>query len=237
MRPGTLTLCAAWVSMLLLACGGGGRDVDAGAADSATETALPVVDSRDVTVEGGRVHTLEAGPASGLVVLLLHGGRFRASTWEELGTLSLLAREGYHAIAVDLPGYGDSPSSDVPAERFVAATMDALEIERAVVLSPSMSGKYSLPLLERDPARLAGYVALAPVAIARHAGQIDAPELPALLIWGANDRVVPVADADLLLQRLPAARKVVLEGADHACYLDEPEAFHEALLGFLRELD
>lgn len=36
-------------------------------------------------------------------VLLLHGAKYSAQTWLDLGTLSLLAGEGYRVAAVDLP--------------------------------------------------------------------------------------------------------------------------------------
>lgn len=37
-------------------------------------------------------------------VLFLHGQAFTSKTWEALGTLALLAGEGYRAVAIDLPG-------------------------------------------------------------------------------------------------------------------------------------
>lgn len=37
-------------------------------------------------------------------VLFLHGQAFTSKTWEALGTLALLAAEGYRAVAIDLPG-------------------------------------------------------------------------------------------------------------------------------------
>lgn len=44
-------------------------------------------------------------------VVLLHGKAFNSHTWEQLGTLQLLARRGYRAVALDLPG--ESPHSRV----------------------------------------------------------------------------------------------------------------------------
>ena len=40
--------------------------------------------------------------------------------------------------------------------------------------------------------------------------------------------------AEELAGRLPGARLVVLEGAGHPCYLEEPERFHAELLEFFR---
>lgn len=39
-----------------------------------------------------------------LQVVLLHGQAFTSKTWEELGTMALLAANGYQALAMDLPG-------------------------------------------------------------------------------------------------------------------------------------
>lgn len=39
-----------------------------------------------------------------LQVVLLHGQAFTSKTWEDLGTMALLAANGYQALAMDLPG-------------------------------------------------------------------------------------------------------------------------------------
>lgn len=58
---------------------------------------------------------------------------------------------------------------------------------------------------------------------------------PTLILYGDRDtRLAPQALQNL--QHLPEHRVTVLPGAGHACYLDKPEAFHRALLGFLRQL-
>jgi abhydrolase domain-containing protein 14 len=104
------------------------------------------------------------------------------------------------------------------------------------VISPSMSGAFSLPLLGTHPDRIAGYVGVAPAGIRRYADELDGIQVPSLLLWGENDQLVPQAHADLLARRLRSARKVVLGNAGHACYLDQPDRFHEVLLTFLEEV-
>ena len=42
-------------------------------------------------------------------VVLLHGKAFNSHTWEQLGTLQLLAQRGYRAVALDLPGESPHP--------------------------------------------------------------------------------------------------------------------------------
>lgn len=61
---------------------------------------------RQVAVGWGELSVLEAGPADGEPVLLLHGIPASAELWRSV--LPGLARAGYHAIAPDLPGYGQT---------------------------------------------------------------------------------------------------------------------------------
>ena len=191
-----------------------------------------VIASKETQVRGARVHYLEAGSAEAACVLLLHGAAFRASTWEELGTLTLLAERGYRAVAVDLPGFGDSERSDSPPESFLGALLEALELPRVTMVSPSMSGRFSLPFFSHNPGAIEAYVPIAPVIPADFEAP-SGPIPPTLVVWGQDDRMMPVAMATELAARIPGATTAVIEGAGHACYLDQPEAFHERLLEFI----
>lgn len=61
------------------------------------------------------------------------------------------------------------------------------------------------------------------------------PELrvPTLVIHGDSDRLVPVANGELLAARIPGARCVILPRAGHLFYVDQPEATHAAVVEFL----
>src|SRR6185503_17574080 len=83
-----------------------------------------------------QLHWLEAGPADGLPVLLLHGARFHSGTWQQLGTLTRLANEGFHAVALDLPGFGQSPPPAAGANLKLTEFLDAQKLAKPVVLSP-----------------------------------------------------------------------------------------------------
>ncbi|MEW6071171.1 MAG: alpha/beta fold hydrolase [Planctomycetota bacterium] len=188
--------------------------------------------SRFVAVGGERIHVLEAGDPAAPAVILLHGARFSAATWRELGTLELLASRGFRAAAVDLPGFGESPESSLRPAELLPALLGALGTARPVVVAPSMSGSWALPAAAEHPALLAGLVAVAPVGLAEHLDRLAAAALPVLAIWGSADDVVPLAVAEELVARVPGAELVVLEGAGHPCYLDRPEPFHTALVRF-----
>ncbi len=58
--------------------------------------------------------------------------------------------------------------------------------------------------------------------------------IPALVLWGARDRLVPPAHADAYAAGLPDARLVMLAGSAHFPYLEEPERFAEEVARFLK---
>jgi abhydrolase domain-containing protein 14 len=192
--------------------------------------------SRWVEVEGARVHYLTGGKEGGRPVVLLHGASFSAETWKQLGTIDVLAQAGYQVYAVDLPGFGKSAAAPGASRLWLRALLDRLGIDPPVVVSPSMSGRFALPLVTEAPERVAGLVAVAPVAVLEYRAQLGRITAPVLAVWGEHDRTVPVEQADALVGAVKRGRKVVIPGGSHAPYMSDPEAFHRELLPFLSEL-
>ena len=70
------------------------------------ETIVP----RSIPLPGLRMQVLEAGPADGPLVLLLHGFPELSESWREV--LPRLAAAGFHAVAPDLRGYGGTERTE-----------------------------------------------------------------------------------------------------------------------------
>lgn len=194
------------------------------------------VQERELLLSEKKVHYLEAGDPSGLHVLLLHGARYDSETWRSLETLDLLAEAGFHAIALDLPGYGRSEVSPFEPEMFLGEAMAALGIESAVIVSPSMSGQFSFPLLIRSPDKVAGFVPVAPAGSERYLRLLKKVKVRTLVVWGEKDEIIPLQKSDALAAVLEDAKRVILKDAGHPCYLDRPQEFHRELLSFLKTL-
>lgn len=175
------------------------------------------------------------------LVLLLHGQAFTSKTWEDLGTLHILAEHGYRAVAIDLPGYGESlhaqpMSSEKGRTEYLLHVMESLGTRQLVLISPSMSGLFSLPLLMQRPDRLKGFVPIAPVGTKSFkTQQYQQIQVPTLVVYGTLDTNLGSQSLESL-RMLPNHTLSPLEGAGHACYLDHPEEFHSALLMFLSKL-
>ncbi len=191
--------------------------------------------SNFVTIQQARIHYLEAGPPDAPAVLFLHGASFSAQTWQDLGTLALLVEHGHRAVVIDLPGFGQSSRVSGQPLDFLIELMNQLNLIQPVLVSPSMSGGYSLPLVVQHPEKLKGFVPVAPVSIPTYEKQLQGVALPTLAIWGSNDQIVPVEQGERLCQWMPNAQLVVLENAGHACYMRATTEFHQHLLKFVED--
>jgi pimeloyl-ACP methyl ester carboxylesterase len=109
-----------------------------------------------------RFHVTEAGPADGVPVLALHGWPQHHYAWRDLlGD----PPDGMRIIAPDLPGYGWSgpaphrwAKEDIVSD--LLALLDALGLERVLLLGHDWGGYVGHLLVLRAPERVSGYLAL-----------------------------------------------------------------------------
>ncbi len=62
------------------------------------------------------------------------------------------------------------------------------------------------------------------------------PEIgcPTLVVWGRNDMIIPVRDADKFVELIDGARKLVMDDTGHVPMIERPRAFNDELERFLR---
>jgi len=204
------------------------------------------VKEQTVTVTVGNkpltVHYREASSASTagrLHLLFLHGASFSSKTWHDIGTLQLVGAMGHRAVAIDLPGYGQSASQHVSDEaKFLEAVIASLKLDRPILICASMSGGYALPFVLHSPVtctdRLRGFVPIAPVGTSTFkAADYRQCKVPTMIVYGERDHGAPV---DILKQ---FERNVVfkMNNAGHACYMNDTPEWHRLLYNFLQSLD
>ncbi len=190
-----------------------------------------------VTIDRAAVHCLIAGPQTGRPVILLHGASFSSATWQQIGSIDQLTQAGYRVYAPDLPGFGQSQATETPSTKWLLHFMTILNMTAPVVVSPSMSGRFSFPLAAEYPERLGGLVFVAPVQVPKYLAKLRQVTCPVLIVWGQTDRLIPVEQADQLLAAIGHGETLILEGAGHAAYMDRTEEFHRALLRFLAAVE
>jgi haloalkane dehalogenase len=66
-------------------------------------------------------------------------------------------------------------------------------------------------------------------------GRLAQLDVPTLVLWGEQDEYAPPAAAYRFVKEIPGAKQVILEGAGHFVFEDEPERCAHEVLAFLDE--
>jgi pimeloyl-ACP methyl ester carboxylesterase len=149
------------------------------------------VTRRRVQAAGRVVSYLEAGPAAGPVVVLLHGLASDCTTWER--AIGPMARGGLRVIAVDLIGHGESdkPAVGYTLDDFaesIAAFFAEAGIERATLCGHSLGGAIAVHFGYHYPSLVEGLVLVSAGGLGREVH----PVLRAATIPGA-ERILEAA--------------------------------------------
>jgi abhydrolase domain-containing protein 14 len=189
-----------------------------------------------LSIQGLRIRYLQKG--TGIPVVLLHGYSFYAETWVETGLFDELAGD-YSVYSFDMPYGAKSMSDKFNAENrneyavFLNNMMKTLNINRPILIGASISGEVTLRyLIHGYSAQTA--IAVGPVGIRSLGTQLGRISIPLLAIWGDKDTISPPADSKILKDHVKNAEIRIMDGAGHACYLDEPVKFTEIVKDFLQ---
>lgn len=132
------------------------------------------VNASTVTVMGRRARVLETGDPTADAVILIHGVGGWAENWRAV--MDPIAASGRRAIAVDLPGFGES---DAPGRvshfgpknayypAWVLALMNELKIDRAHLVGNSMGGAVAYMAAVTAPDRVPSLSLLASGGLGR----------------------------------------------------------------------
>jgi abhydrolase domain-containing protein 14 len=159
--------------------------------------------------------------------------------WDKIGTLERLAMEGYTVVAINLPKKGRSTTILAPDE-FLLAFLKSTGFSSVVIVSPSLSGTYSLSFvtdenLYRDSTLagiIRGYVPIAPVAVKDYEQKFSTVPIPVLIFYGELDPMV--RDLNLIKQFSNNQVSIIPE-AGHPCYLTQSNTFHTVLIQWLNK--
>ena len=265
-----------------------------------------------LAVDGMNVHLRDEGPRDDREpIVLLHGTAASLHTWE--GWAQILSRRR-RVIRLDLPGFGLTgpfPDDDYTMGhyvRFVGDFLEALRVERFVLVGNSFGGNVAwhtalaepgrvsklvlvdsggyahpgripigfrvaqIPLLNRiveyvaprsavessvrdayaDPGRVMPGLVDRYYELARRAGnrralvqrfrqaptgvdsdRVRAVSVPTLVLWGRDDRIVPVEWGERFHEDIAGSRLVILDGLGHVPHEEDPGRSVEPVEKFL----
>ncbi len=130
---------------------------------------------RDYFIGNQKIHAVEAGKPGRQVALLIHGW---SSSWYATSPLLGLLAQRFHCIAVDLPGYGQSPPlkerTTIPAYvELLADLIEEVSDGPVVLVGHSMGGMTSVTLALTHPALVERMVLLSPTISGRLSTSIN----------------------------------------------------------------
>jgi pimeloyl-ACP methyl ester carboxylesterase len=64
--------------------------------------------------------------------------------------------------------------------------------------------------------------------------EVHGIKAPTILVWGANDKISPPANADKLNAAIKDSRKVLIDRAGHYPFLEHPDKFNQVVMEFLK---
>ncbi len=139
-----------------------------------------------ITIDGQTIHYVQQGQPNRQVALLLHGW---SSSWYALSPLMPLLSQRFNCLAIDLPGYGQSPPfperATIPNYAdLIAKLIEEVSNGPVVMVGHSMGGMISMTLAARHPVLVDRMVLLCPTISGKLSTRINITISPiTLLEW------------------------------------------------------
>ena len=201
-----------------------------------------------ISVGGLGVHTWIGGQGAPLLVLHGAGGNRGWTRW--LDQVS----ERFTVWAPTHPGFGRSGDADWmdgidDLARFHLWFIEAAGLGRPHLLGHSIGGWTAAEMATMSPGAIERLILVAPVGRNREMAArltwkpyMHNPRLAhflprvtnrTLIVWGREDRIVPVECGEQYRRLLPAATLTVLERCGHLPPIEQPDRFARLVLDFL----
>ncbi|MCP4428422.1 MAG: alpha/beta fold hydrolase [Chloroflexi bacterium] len=185
----------------------------------------------------GVVFGKAVGPENGRLILGIHGYSQRNGwhTWEPM--MAPLAEAGFRVVSVDMPGWGQSVSTQgqVSGESAVATVLqllDGLDAETAVLMGKSWGGNVAVETAVSHPNRIAHLILTAPAV--RNTDMLARLTQPVLLAWAEDDPVIPYQYAGQMAAAIPHCQLETYPTGGHSAAPKNAADFAPKAIEFLK---
>jgi pimeloyl-ACP methyl ester carboxylesterase len=174
--------------------------------------------------------------APGVPIVFLHGLSYTADIWQRIGVTELLMKKRVPFLALNMP-YGlkseCQPKTRDP-EKNVAFVNEAVKSffgsVAPVLVGASIGGNVALRYAVRFPVKGLLLVSPARALETDLVPMYSQFKFSTTIIWGSEDNIVASEDMRVLADKLPNAKLIVYDGANHSAYKDDSERFKQDLL-------
>ncbi len=150
-------------------------------------------------------------------------------------------------VLADTKAGADTPAAQANRERIALAVLEDGSTVLVDDVLPTLLGATTVAERAAVTGRVRGLLQVAPppaVAWAQRAMAVRPDSMdvlasydgPALVVVGEQDTISPPSDAEAMAAALPQGRLVCLPASGHLTAVETPDAFNDAVLGFLTEL-
>lgn len=185
-----------------------------------------------IAIDGRHYYYIHNGVKKPPNVILLHGQNTTAKTWEDVGVMKALANAGHSAIALNMPG----EDTDLTPEAWLNTCMIKMNINKPIMVTPSLSTEYIIPYITKFPERISAWVSVANMYLDRYYTLYPDIKFPVLAIWGEMDKYAPVEFAEKLATNVKNGQYKIIKGATHSPFQTNPKEFNEILIDFINSL-
>jgi pimeloyl-ACP methyl ester carboxylesterase len=174
--------------------------------------------------------------APGVPIVFLHGLSYTADIWRRIGVTDLLMKKRVPFLALNMP-YGlkseCQPKTRDP-EKNVAFVNEAVKFFFGsvvpVLVGASIGGNVALRYAVRFPVK--GLLLVSPARALEPdlVPMYSQFKFSTTIVWGSEDNIVASEDMRVLADKLPNAKLIVYDGANHSAYKDDSDRFKQDLL-------
>lgn len=133
------------------------------------------------------------------------------------------------AVGVLIPGLPPKNPLDIPMAQYMPSLVYDPEHYRRTTPYRSLEDAEEL---SNGRKTFAQYLKASPIGPDR-SGDLHRADMPALLIWGRHDQIVPVEYGRVLARKMPRAELNVIETAGHLPHIEEPDTVNHLVADFL----